>query len=117
VGDGTVLRRLTPVPVAGDLTFRNLSAGWQTVCGVTDAGASYCWGYNLGALGDGAINHSSVPVPVVGGQAFRSIAAGTGYACGVTTANAVFCWGANDNGALGDGTTDPRVVPVAVRWP
>jgi alpha-tubulin suppressor-like RCC1 family protein len=53
----------------------------------------------------------------VGGQAFRSVAAGTGYACGVTATNAVFCWGANDNGNLGDGTTETRLAPVAVHWP
>ena len=116
VGDGTVMRRLTPVPVSGDLTFRSLSAGWQTVCGVTDFGASYCWGYNFGALGDGDIEHSSVPVPVVGGQSFRSVAAGTGYACAVTTTNAVVCWGSNNDGELGDGTTQTRLVPVAVHW-
>ena len=110
------MRRLTPVPVAGGLTFLSLSAGWQTVCGVTFAGASYCWGYNLGALGDDATDHSSVPVAVVGGRSFRSVAAGTGYACGVTNANAVFCWGSNDNGELGDGTTNTRLAPVAVRW-
>jgi alpha-tubulin suppressor-like RCC1 family protein len=44
------------------------------------------------------------------------MAAGTGYACGVTNANAVFCWGSNDNGELGDGTTNTRLAPVAVRW-
>jgi len=111
-----VMRRLTPVPVSGDLTFRSLSAGWQTVCGVTDSGASYCWGYNFGALGDGDVEHSSVPVPVVGGQSFRSVAAGTGYACAVTTTNAVVCWGSNNDGELGDGTTQTRLVPVAVHW-
>jgi alpha-tubulin suppressor-like RCC1 family protein len=83
---------------------------------VTDSGASYCWGYNFGALGDGDIEHSSVPVPVVGGQSFRSVAAGTGYACAVTTTNAVVCWGSNNDGELGDGTTQTRLVPVAVHW-
>ena len=72
---------------------------------MTDSGASYCWGYNFGALGDGAVDHSSVPVAVMGGQSFRSIAAGTGYAWGVTTAHAVFCWGSNNDGELGDGMT------------
>jgi alpha-tubulin suppressor-like RCC1 family protein len=117
VGDGTLVRRLTPVAVAGDLTFRSLSAGWETVCGVTDSSASYCWGYNFGAVGDGTTDARSAPVPVVGGQSFRSISAGTRYTCGVNTANAVFCWGANDNGGLGDGTTNTRLVPTAVRWP
>src|SRR4029450_2480273 len=110
------MRPLTRVAVSGALTFRSLSAGWQTMCGVTDSGASYCWGYNFGALGDGAIDHSSVPVRVVGGEAFRSIAAGTGYTCGVTTANAVFCGGSNNDGEPGDGTTETRLAPVAVHW-
>jgi alpha-tubulin suppressor-like RCC1 family protein len=123
VGDGTSgtdagsSRRPVPVAVAGGLTFQSLSAGYETMCAVTEGGAGYCWGYNFGAIGDGTSDHRSSPTAVTGGLTFRSISSGTGYACGVTTANAVYCWGDNSNGELGDGTIAIRVAPTPVRWP
>lgn len=115
--DGGTTRRPTPVAVVGGLTFESLSAGHETMCGVTAAGAGYCWGYNFGAVGDGTSDHRSSPAAVAGGLTFKRISSGTGYSCGVTTANAVYCWGDNSNGELGDGTTVPRTAPAAVRWP
>lgn len=122
LGDGSgglngVGRRLTPVAVAGGLTFQSIGAGYQTMCGVTDTGAGYCWGANEGAVGDGTTDARTSPVLVAGGLTFRSISSGTGHSCGVTTANAVYCWGENADGELGDGTIDVRLTPVPVRWP
>jgi alpha-tubulin suppressor-like RCC1 family protein len=122
VGDGTSateggpLRRVAPVAVAGGLTFQSLSAGYLTMCGVTDAGAGYCWGYNFGAVGDGTLDHRASPAAVAGGLTFQSIASGTGYSCGVTTIDAVYCWGTSGNGELGDGTVEGHATPAPVRW-
>lgn len=123
LGDGSsatddgVTRRVAPAAVAGGLTFQSLSAGYQTMCGVTDAGAGYCWGYNNGAVGDGTLDHRSRPTAVVGGLTFLSIGAGTAQSCGVNIANVLYCWGDNSNGELGDGTTAPHSTPARVRWP
>jgi alpha-tubulin suppressor-like RCC1 family protein len=103
--------------VSGGLRFRSISAGYATMCAVTEAGAGYCWGYNLGALGDGTSDHRATPAAVAGGLTFQHISAGTGYACGVTTAGTVYCWGDNSSGELGDGTITTRETPVPVRWP
>ena len=43
-----------------------------------------------------------------------SVEAGAGHACAVTTAGAIKCWGLNVAGALGDGTTTTRLIPVDV---
>jgi alpha-tubulin suppressor-like RCC1 family protein len=119
LGDGTTTSRLSPVPVSGGHTFRSLSTGEGSfTCGVTPAGAAYCWGDNtFGQLGDGTTNNSLVPVAVSGGLAFREVAAGADSACGLTTASTVYCWGSNVNGALGDGSGSDSLVPVPVAHP
>jgi alpha-tubulin suppressor-like RCC1 family protein len=123
VGDGTsatetgTMRRASPVAVAGGLTFQSLSAGYQTMCGLTDSGAGYCWGYNFGAIGDGSFDHRSTPTRVAGGLTFKSISSGTGYGCGVVADDSVVCWGDNSDGGLGDGTIVSHATPEPVRWP
>jgi alpha-tubulin suppressor-like RCC1 family protein len=65
LGDGTLTRRLAPVPVSGGLVFSGLSAGFAHVLAGAAAGA-YAWGSNnAGQLGDGTTTARSTPVPVV----------------------------------------------------
>lgn len=99
--------------------LRTVSAGADHACGVTHAGAAYCWGDNTyGALGAGTISLTPVttPVAVVGGLSFATVSAGWGFTCGVTTAGVGYCWGANGGGALGIGRADtiPHPTPVPV---
>ncbi len=123
VGDGSgatvdgITRRVAPVAVATTQTFQTLSAGYETMCGVSDSGAGFCWGYNFGEIGDGSSDHRSTPTAVAGGLTFVSISGGTGYACGVTVAATAFCWGDNSGGGLGDGTVLSHSTPIPVRWP
>ena len=55
----------TPVPVTGGYTFAAISAGRDHTCGVTGAGAAYCWGAdNTGDLGRGGfVGDGSIPAP------------------------------------------------------
>jgi alpha-tubulin suppressor-like RCC1 family protein len=105
-----------PVPVAPGLIFVAITAGEKHTCGLTAAGAAYCWGSNFNsALGSGTAEDSWRPVPVSGGVAFASIAAGYEHTCGLTAAGAAYCWGAGYDGQLGNGATTSSAVPVAVR--
>src|SRR5439155_1275576 len=118
----------TPVAVSGGLTFAAVSSSnsLNFTCGVTTAGAAYCWGDNIyGELGKSttdAINPTTTPGAVSGGLTFASVSAGDGFACGVatsftcgvTTAGAAYCWGSNFYGQFGNGTTISSTTPVAV---
>lgn len=105
-----------PVPVSGGLKFASVSAGAVYSCGVTTAGAGYCWGSNgYGALGDGTTTDRAAPVAVQGSLTFKTIAAGVYHTCGITTSGAAYCWGDGANGQLGTGFvsalgTSPQVV-------
>lgn len=118
LGNGTSgSRSAAPVPVSGGLHFVVLAAGLYHTCGLTGAGAAYCWGGNSeGQLGDGSLADSATPVAVVGGLIFRAIAAGDSHTCALTGSGAVYCWGANGLGQLGNGTFTPNSpLPVSTR--
>jgi alpha-tubulin suppressor-like RCC1 family protein len=116
LGNGTNTNSNVPVAVSGGHTFASVSAdGVFHSCGVTTAGAGYCWGQNIdGQLGNGMNTDSNVPVAVSGGHTFASVSAGGFHSCGLTTSGAAYCWGLNSLGMLGDGTNTSSNVPVAV---
>jgi len=106
----------TPLAVSGGLTFVALSTGGGPhTCGITPAGAAYCWGFNsYGQLGTGDTTNRSQPVLISGGLSFVSIVAGASHTCGLTRSGAAYCWGDDGTGELGDGTTTNSATPVAV---
>jgi alpha-tubulin suppressor-like RCC1 family protein len=108
----------TPAKVSGTLSFDRLSTGLgRHTCGITAAGAGYCWGENsFGALGDGTQADSVTPVAVHGALDFVQIVAGgyIGHTCGRSNDGTAYCWGDNEVGAVGDGTTTDRLEPAAV---
>ena len=116
LGDGTEIDRLEPARVAGGISFAAVSAGgFGHTCGVTHAGAAYCWGHNnAGQLGDGTTADRLNPVAVLGSQRYAAISVGETHTCGATAAGAAYCWGNGFGGQLGDGTTDERSSPVRV---
>jgi alpha-tubulin suppressor-like RCC1 family protein len=114
-----------PLAVVGGLSFRQISAGFFTTCGVTTDNRAYCWGHNeLGEVGDGTTAFRLTPVPVAGGHKFRQVETTFEHTCGVSYPdNLAYCWGRNTDGQLGVGTrTGPQTglfgaysaTPVAV---
>lgn len=116
-GDGR--EEPTPVAVLKNLNFRSVTSGAYHTCGLTSAGAAFCWGLNMfGQLGDGGqSNGGEGPVPVSGGLAFQSLSAGQWVTCGVTATATLYCWGANlfgqyGIGTIGAGTGEPWPIPA-----
>lgn len=65
----------TPTAVSGGISFIALSAFANQTCGVSLAGAAYCWGLNdSGQLGtstnSGTFTPTPTPQPVGGGLVF-----------------------------------------------
>src|SRR5207244_3231436 len=81
LGDGTKTNQLTPVLVQAPagVSFAAVTAGAAHTCGVTAAGAAYCWGDNgFGQLGDGTTTSQSSPVLVQAppGVSFAAVTGG-----------------------------------------
>ena len=117
LGDGTTINRNAPVALSGGIALVDLAAGeGLTSCGLTRAGAAYCWGRNsFGQLGNGSTGPTATaPSAVAGGIAFASLAVGDTHVCGLTSAGVAYCWGYNGLGQLGDGTQTDHNTPVPV---
>ena len=115
-GLGVVTGSLTPIAVAGALSFGSVSAGVSHTCGVTTGGVAYCWGRNdSGELGTGSGTASLVPARVVSSLTFSAVSAGGMFSCGIATGGAAYCWGDNIWNELGGGgLASQRMTPVAV---
>jgi alpha-tubulin suppressor-like RCC1 family protein len=130
LGDGTTSGRLLPVLVkgtsgSGALTrVVQLDAGLSHTCARVSSGQLRCWGDNVqGQLGDGTKKDRPLPVTVrkvAGPGPLTGVArvdAGDYHTCAVLTSERMRCWGYGEDGQLGDGSTESRSRPVAVRPP
>ena len=104
------------VELPGGQRFASVAAGeYFTTCGVTTAGAAYCWGQHH--LGNYFSPTSTTPVRVElpSGVRVRSVANGGSIACAVSTADELWCWG--DVLDFGNGSTEGTRTPERVPMP
>ncbi|MCF7826663.1 MAG: choice-of-anchor D domain-containing protein [Candidatus Marinimicrobia bacterium] len=101
-------------------TFKAIAGGGNHSLALGDDGKLYAWGAgNVGQLGNGSYAHSYVPVEVtmtgvLAGKNVTDISAGSNYALALTTDGKLYTWGRNNEGQLGNGSTDSSSVPVEV---
>lgn len=115
----TVLNVAGTGPLTG---VTRVDVGHLYSCARLGNGQARCWGHNLdGSLGDGTATSRELPVAVTNLSDsgpllnLRQIRTGRSHTCAVLTSGQLRCWGDNDNGQVGDGTTEtdrrrPRIV-------
>ena len=102
------------------VSFLRVETAALSACGLSTAGALYCWGGNgNGQLGDGTTTAHLTPSPVTmpPGVGFTDFTLGGAWGCGLAPNGVAYCWGANGNGHLGDGTTTAHLTPQPVTMP
>eukprot|EP00771_Trimastix_marina_P003104 gnl/Trimastix_PCT/430.p1 GENE.gnl/Trimastix_PCT/430~~gnl/Trimastix_PCT/430.p1 ORF type:complete len:445 (+),score=34.02 gnl/Trimastix_PCT/430:925-2259(+) len=119
LGDGTTTCRLSPVELTGPVAAlrpQQIAAGYDHTLALTSHGEVHAWGWRLG---DGTMGYENQLVPVrVGGELAAKrvvqVECGSFHSLALTDQGEVYAWGLNDEGQLGDGTTDHRSLPVRV---
>lgn len=130
LGNGTTENVLQPtlITLPYDVTsFKSISAGAASACGIANTGKAYCWGNNQsGQLGG---NNSGVQSPfpaevappsgVTSSLLFTSISSQYDTTCGIANTGKAYCWGDNKKGTLGNGNSAMlrSNIPVAVTLP
>ena len=125
-GPGQTLRgTATPVRVSGLADIIDVEAGRGTTAFATRSdGTLWAWGKaedgmpGVGVLDPGWRNFAHpqpVPAQVKGLPRVRQVSAGLYHALALLEDGRVMGWGSNQQGAVGDGTTESRWEPVEVK--
>ncbi|UXR66222.1 hypothetical protein EZJ49_08165 [Bdellovibrio bacteriovorus] len=88
---------------------------YNGVCAKSPMG-TYCWGNpNGGRLGYPVGTQQNIPKYVApSGVDWSYVKMGYDFSCGLSMAGEVKCWGLNNNGQLGDGTTNLHDLPAPI---
>ncbi|WP_328603350.1 hypothetical protein OG943_25035 [Amycolatopsis sp. NBC_00345] len=125
LGDGTTTHRAAPAKIDALSGVRSLAGGYHHTLALLLDGTVRGFGLNdRGQLGNGRTENSALPVETelpTGAVAVAAVGGGSdaepgdaGHSVALLDDGTVWAWGCNDNGELGDGTTESRSVPVQV---
>ncbi|HKC29616.1 MAG TPA: Ig-like domain repeat protein [Jatrophihabitans sp.] len=122
LGTGTNNPAVVPVPTAlpPGVTVTSVSAGANHSLALTTDATVLAWGANdAGQLGIGTDQDGTSPAPVTlpSGTQVTAIGAGSSTSYALVADGSMLAWGDNASGAVGDGSTAPRLSPVAVHRP
>ena len=113
----------TLIPTGGDLQGKRIiaiAAGAYHNLALASDGSLFAWGMNQhGQLGTGDRETRPSPtlveaVGALAGKRIMAIAAGSYHSLALCSDGSVVAWGYNDEGQLGDGSTQTPILPVAV---
>lgn len=120
LGDGTTNTRTTLEAVNGLSNVVAVSAGRTHSLALLSDGTVMGWGSNSdGQLGGGGGNcngnpYCVTPVVIPGLTNIIAIDAGRDHSLALKSDGTVWAWGRNNNGQIGDGTTEPPALAVQV---
>jgi alpha-tubulin suppressor-like RCC1 family protein len=117
LGDSTFIAKTSPVQILQGINIIQIAVGCDFSIALTSDNTLYTWGLNqFGYCADGTTTNRETPVSVdmsfLNGKTIAKIAAGYYHGTVLTNDGVVFSWGRNENGLLGDSTTEDRFYPV-----
>ena len=117
LGDGTVIDRISPVFVKGNISFSDISVGGMHSLGINGSDSSlWAWGDNTyGQFGNNTSGNScSSPVLVSCSASLVQVIAGNTSSYGLDNNGEVWAWGANNYGQLANFTNIDTSIPSLI---
>jgi alpha-tubulin suppressor-like RCC1 family protein len=117
IGDNSIVNRLTPVSVQGNVkTFCKISAGGSFSFAIDKNGRAWAWAINnQGQLGDGTLISRLTPVSIAGAvKTFCEISAGGSHGAAIDKNGRVWGWGLAGSGQLALGGIVCVFTPVSI---
>lgn len=117
LGDGTTDSKSSPVQtISGGSDWHKVACGYLNTLAIKEDGTLWTWGANYhGSLGDGTQNNASSPIQIGTDTNWSDLAAGNAYwdgSAAIKEDGTLWLWGYNEEGSIGDETTDDRSSPV-----
>ena len=123
IGNGTTEQQLTPVKVLSEVKsvtsssfFSSYFSSYYSMLVITENGDLYCWGDNSsGQIGNGTTENQLTPYKVLSGVKSVTSSSATSYSFSSVLAikenGDLYCWGYNEDGQVGNGTTENQLTP------
>lgn len=102
--------------------FKSIDFGANHACALSAAHEVYCWGDNTyGQLGTGDNITRRFPLKLTVGNSnairFKSLKTFADHTCALSFQGDLYCWGRNEQGQLGNGSTDNANLIQLVEFP
>jgi alpha-tubulin suppressor-like RCC1 family protein len=117
LGDGSSIKKNYPVKIGTDNNWNIVSGGFFHSTAIKSDGTLWAWGDNkFGQLGNGTatLPGSDTPVQVETDNQWISISSGFDFNLAIKSDGTLWAWGKNQNGQLGDNTTDYKYSPTQI---
>jgi alpha-tubulin suppressor-like RCC1 family protein len=135
LGDGTTTDRNIPKEITSHFyldaeeVIKSISMGFSYSSGITSDGKIFTWGSNRqGQLGDGTTTERNTPTEITNNfnavtiiqnffpisETISDLSLGGNHSSAITSEGRLFTWGDNNNGQLGDGTTEQTSIPKEI---
>jgi alpha-tubulin suppressor-like RCC1 family protein len=117
LGDGTTQHRSSPIKVMDGTRFKSIAVGFTFSLAIDTSGGLWAWGNNINSeLGIGRVGGTRIaPTRVKSDTRFTSIAAEGWHSLAIDEDGGLWAWGSNQEGQLGDGTTQRRNTPIKIK--
>ena len=116
---GSLGETVTTIPtrIGADTDWEQIAAGVVHTIAIKRDGSLWAWGRNdYGDLGDGKYDDLTIPTRIGTDTDWKQaqLAAGRNNTIAIKSDGSLWAWGFNENGQLGDGSTNTLIVPTRI---